>query len=1047
MAFDVKQFLDSQNTKTANSTGGFNVDSFLAKAGVVKNPTLNDSTSMYKFAESQGLNPPQPTTPVNALKRVAGVLNVGTAFTSGAAKGILTGKNPVTEALSSAKKSATGEELKGFSDVYREKFGAPTSRWGKLGVGVGGFIADVLFDPLTYLTFGTSAGYKLATKTGEEVLSHAGTKLFQDVSTSAVKHFGEEEGLKKVSQLFEKAVANKGLDEAAVKDFVSQGWKEDVVRQVGKQAEKGLVDQGGIKMFGKSIVTGDQIAKSPIGKIGKAISDTAAFQGIKESLGKTFVANFGKNPKLVSLIEKAGIDSKAAIDSIVNANKQLFKGLNDAQLTDLFSKVWEKKIAISEAGKKAEDFARTLSKEELAKRGITTAFKNEKLTQKARTVLEAELRQGAKATQRGEKLVFADPKVQAVADKLFEGSTKMENGKLVNIPSIISELAKAAGLPEKDAIKFYIPSKFEEFMKARQTFATQHGITSPDLGFLKKFTGVSRADQITNPFELYTRGQVEVAVARIKSDTIKAVIEHLGVPLKDMTKKEAERLGYEKFSKKILGGKVEGWLPKSMMEDISKFYEPKSNTINDLAQATGFDFATRLFKGYVTSLFPGFHIRNITSNVFQNMLKIGVDALNPFLHKDALSMVMNKNLDKIITTKTGQTFTLGELKSAIEKESSLLEQGAFGSLEQQIKEGAAGLTGGINKQRFNPFSQEFAPIVAGRKVGQMAEQEAKLVAVLSAVMEGKSLKEGIKQAEDALFNYSKLTPFEKDVMRRIIPFYTFARKNAELQIKALATTPGRVAGQLKAIKGVGEAIGEPTTEEDKKGLPDYVLESLGIKGSGAFKNKYGQDTFFTGLGLPIEQFLGQFSGDKGIVSNAISSILTQANPLIKYPAERATGIDFFRDRPITEIYDASSLKSIFDAMPGPVAKEMKKLVEWQEIPNQPLYVNGKVVGYTTKYRANPFVLHFMRNLFTSRIQSTIGFLSAEEENNYSKLLRLFTGVKGWSIDQEQQKFYKEVKYSRELQDYLIRMGLARKFERMFVPKVNPLQKYGITSTK
>lgn len=1079
----------------------------------------------------------------------------------------------------------------------------------------------MLFDPLTYLSFGTSAGLKV----GEKILEHAGTKLFQDVSTQAVKEFGQK-GLRKTELLFEEAIGKKGINEASVKRLVSEGWKEDVVRSVAKQAEQGIVDKGGVKMFGKSLVTGEQIGKSPIGKLGRAITETDLYKG----LGKTFVADFAKNPKLISIIDKGSQESRRAIAGIIESNKKLFKDLNDEQLTNLFTKIWEKKLQVAEAGKKA----------------FTGA---EKMSLKQKEAFEATFRTTAKEAQRSEKLVFEDAKLQEVADKLFEPT--IENG--VTKPSIIQKLAKSAGIPEKEAIKFYIPSKFQEFIEKRGSFGATYGVSSPDLGFTKKFKGVERADQITDPFELFSRGQIDVALARIKGSTIQAVIKELGIPLKELSEKEAKKIGLVKFSKDILGKvdqnvarseaiqtltklketfkktlrelkstkkvdrklvrqidefvktidslndktakelsdffsegaviknvsgeskiiktippelqkfekeakaidkiedvsielekafedgvlerngfkdiesfidavknpyskveggdifektikgdiknaislqkkatlikeklskltdidktsmddalnnltrqiedikgekkairesgvankpKVEGWIPKEIADDIAKFYEPKSSVVDDLAKATGFDFVTGLFKGYVTSLFPGFHIRNITSNQFQNMLKIGVDVLNPGIQMDALKIVLGKNLDKVLTTKTGEQITLREIRRRVEAQSNILEQGAFGSVEQLIEEGSKNLMKRTDYGKFNPLSRDNIALRAGREIGGKSEAQAKLVSIISAVLEGKSVKEGVKQAEDALFNYSKLTNFEKQVMRRLIPFYTFARKNAELQLRTLAATPGKIAAEIKAVKGFGEAVGEPTTAEDEKGLPDYVLESLGIKGGGFFKNKFGQDTYFTGLGLPIEQFLNQFSGDKGIFANTISGILAQANPVIKFSGERATGQDFFAGRPIAEIYDAKSLKSVFSAMPKPVADQFKKLIEWQEVPNQPVYTNGKISGYTTKYRANPFALHFMRNLFTSRIQSTVGFLSAEEENNWTKALRFFTGVKGWSIDQEQQKFYKETKYSRELQDYLVRMGVAKKFQRMFVPKEDPLAKYGI----
>jgi hypothetical protein len=78
---------------------------------------------------------------------------------------------------------------------------------------VGGFIADVLLDPTTYITFGYGAEAKLATKVGEVALSKAGTTLLKD----SILKLGEEAG--------RKAIATKVLEEGGEK-FLAIGHFE-----------------------------------------------------------------------------------------------------------------------------------------------------------------------------------------------------------------------------------------------------------------------------------------------------------------------------------------------------------------------------------------------------------------------------------------------------------------------------------------------------------------------------------------------------------------------------------------------------------------------------------------------------------------------------------------------------------------------------------------------------------------------------------------------------------------------------------------------------
>lgn len=1258
--FNIQKFIADQKSKASASTGGFNVESYLISKGL-KKPDLSTPEGMEAAARAAGYNPPAPKESVSALQRVAGALNVGTAATSGFMKGVVSGDNPFKTSAKSVAGSATGKDIQGFSSVYRDQYGEPESRLGKIGLATGGFIADVLFDPLTYLTFGLGKGMQIGAKT----LDKTGTKAFQEISTQAAQKFGNK-AQRETELLFSEALGKKGITEESIQRLKAKGWDDSTISKVALEAPN-MIDKGGIKFAGNTLIGTKAIAESPIGRALKVVSETEAVQKLKEALGNTFVPDFMKNPKLTSIIEKGGRAVTEAFQGILKSNEELFKGLSAEQMTRLFTAAWDKKVKIAHSSDLIEGMAKGMDQAAWLKKGVPNPYDEAGgLTAKARQALEGDAKKESKRLLQAEKITFEDDvKLQQVADKLFEPQVvekKLADGSIVKEvePSITAKYAKLAGIPEEDAIKFYIPSKFQEYLDKTRGGVAPSGVSSPKMGYRKEFTGVERADQIKDPFELFTRGQIEVVTDRIKTDMARAVVRELGIPLSEMSEETAKKLGYVKFERGALStvketvakrealtklveaigtqnkiknllikysgefrklsteinnlnkqglkaalkkkylespqqlksaikttikpselidtrpkkwddfsnsysakdklqkefqnvdlltldlklggysrlmdlgfdestaksvarqifkepilkpetvnlsdelislnnkdprkfieslivedngdlqkiqkmisnrepklkgvideisflkyglegtkfvkdsirksgdlniGKVTGWIPKAVNDEIAKFYEPKMSPIDNLAKAVGFDYATSLFKGYVTSLFPSFHIRNITSNIFQNMLKIGVDALNPSLHMDATALVLGKNLDKQITTKTGKVLTLRQIRDMIKSESNILDAGAFGKTEQFIEEGQQrAIRGGEEAGRFNPLSSNNALMKGGRALGSGAEQEAKVVNIMSNIMQGKTIKEAVDIADETLFNYSKLTEFERSVLRRVIPFYTFARKNAELQIKTLATNPGAIATQLKGIRSIGEAVGEPVTEEDKKGLPSYVLNSLGIK---AGANQYGQNTFITGFGLPIEEFLGRFSGDKGIVANTVSNLMTQMNPLLKYPAEKATGQDFFLDRPITEVTNGAGLKPFLDVMPKKVADEFKKVLEYREIPGQAVYVNGVKTGTKTKIVANPFALHFMRNLFTARIQSTIGFLSSEDETNWNKALKFFTGVKGWSIDQEQQKYYNDMARSRELQDFLVRMGLAKKFESLYTPKAKP----------
>ena len=607
----------------------------------------------------------------------------------------------------------------------------------------------------------------------------------------------------------------------------------------------------------------------------------------------------------------------------------------------------------------------------------------------------------AKNIMRGKRLLFPNsPKLQSISDLLFEGDT-----------SVVAKMAEAAGISEADAYKFYLPSIFQDKIRIKQ-FAS--GMSSPKMDFLKEFHGKEGENQIRNSAEALKRGRIQVVTARIKSDTIKAMFGKggIGIPIKDMSEAEAARLGYVKMTRNLIDGKFEGWIPKAIKQDIDEFFEPRANLMDDLGRATGFDWATGIFKGWVTSLFPAFHFRNMTSNQFQLMLKFGMESTNPQVHKEALdflvSNAMGKGAQKNLVLPSGEKITYKGLLQKIRNETDFLDKGAFSDVEMMLKE--------INpsKVSWNPLSRQFVLLERGREIGTAIENYSKMVGVIAGLKQGKSVKEAVAAAEEALFNYGKLTPFEKDVMRRLIPFYTWARKNFEYQIRTLASNPGRTAAQVKFLTGIENSFGEPSSPSDKEGLPSWIIDRLGIKGS---SNKY-----LTGFGLPIEEFMSRFSGDKGFIWNTMANTMSQMNPLIKYNLETVTGVDLFQGRPITEITNGNGLKPMIDVMPKPVAKEFKELIQYKAV-TVPRYVNGVKIGEYTKYTANPFALHFFRNLPTARLQQTMEFASDPQQKGLSVLARWLTGVSTFTIDKEQTKFFKDLEQKEQLVDFLKRMGI------------------------
>jgi hypothetical protein len=137
-----------------------------------------------------------------------------------------------------------------------------------------------------------------------------------------------------------------------------------------------------------------------------------------------------------------------------------------------------------------------------------------------------------------------------------------------------------------------------------------------------------------------------------------------------------------------------------------------------------------------------------------------------------------------------------------------------------------------------------------------------------------------------LFDPNDLTRFEKDVLRRLVPFYTFTKKNLVYQMKNFAERPQAYYRVGKMLDGAWRLKGiEPTTdiEEYKRSNFWIPLPLVGKDG------KY----YAVKTNLPISD-LGEFMG------NPLLKTVASTGPLIRAPFELATNRQVLTGLPIQE---------------------------------------------------------------------------------------------------------------------------------------------------
>lgn len=109
-------------------------------------------------------------------------------------------------------------------------------------------------------------------------------------------------------------------------------------------------------------------------------------------------------------------------------------------------------------------------------------------------------------------------------------------------------------------------------------------------------------------------------------------------------------------------------------------------------------------------------------------------------------------------------------------------------------------------------------IKQGSAIGGHVENNARLAHYFSKLDEGLTPLEAAESVKRTLFDYAELTLFEQQKLKRLVPFYTFMRKNTPIQLRNLMLEPRRFLTSRRLIEGISD-----TSESDHRALPDWAL--------------------------------------------------------------------------------------------------------------------------------------------------------------------------------------------------------------------------------
>ena len=337
------------------------------------------------------------------------------------------------------------------------------------------------------------------------------------------------------------------------------------------------------------------------------------------------------------------------------------------------------------------------------------------------------------------------------------------------------------------------------------------------------------------------------------------------------------------------------------------------------------DKVLSMWKRWTLLPIPGYHIRNEFGNIWNNYLK-GMN-LDDFWYYIKAANITNGKKGKL------GAYTFDEWRKLIVTNN--IRGRGFYSVETKSPDFIKEL-----KQVLDPkMTRYMNPLEIGRVVQIQMEDNARIAHFLWAVDKKKmSPYEAYKSVAKTLFDYSELSLAEKNIFRRIIPFYAWSRKNLPFQLESVITNPGRWSIWAKMARNI-----ELQDKPDERYMPDWLKQAIPI----ALRKdpKSGEYQYFILYNwLPAGDLQDLFKGD---------TLLEMMSPIIKAPLEWFTNYSSFAERSI-EAYPDQVQNYLGMNMPRKVANLIRNVRVLNE-------VDRANPGFIFGTKTTPGILGFHRS--------------------------------------------------------------------------------------
>lgn len=535
----------------------------------------------------------------------------------------------------------------------------------------------------------------------------------------------------------------------------------------------------------------------------------------------------------------------------------------------------------------------------------------EQAKEKADAILEEMLKQTENQEARS---FFVFGKTKSMSERMYDmSSMEANNIRAAYMRESIQGTAWFQELPDdmKDlAIEYFGKDTFSQ--QARTSLIDMMTTGAHDLTYNKRNYELLAAMTFGNPYgeESFYRA-VDKATALPKNFiqlTDDQAMRNVVKTLDQVSQWVPDNSEYIKELRKMTTSALAKGSDKVLIME-KHLYKALMNQKDPIDFYTFLDATNNMFKALkVTS--PGFNIKNITGNTFnmwaagmplKDIPKYWISSFKMYRQFEAINEKVIASSSSALTPEELDIYNIVtnfKINGFFERE-NIMKMNDLGLLEEIKNQGTNKVVNAFDKSLMGKMMD--ANLSANMFVDNISRMSLYRYAMDNPdILMNHGLSEGVDGAMDlmrlALFDPNDLSFFERDVMKRIIPFYTWSRQNLVFQAKNMVRDAQPYYKLWKTFDALWSGVGIDSSE-----LQDYERDNFFVPVPWITKD--GNYTALK-LSLPAADIFDMLTP-----MDAMHRVVSATTPLIKAPFEKVMGVESFTGQPI-ERYEGEMSKKI-----------------------------------------------------------------------------------------------------------------------------------------